>query len=369
MGIIVREMLQSDADAWDEYVYAHPQSTLYHLSRWRTVIGNTYRQRDRYLVALENSRALPGTSLNRVCGVLPLVHVKHFLFGQKLVSLPYFDMGGILADDETTEKLLCARAVEIARTVGVPSLEFRHPYEVSWAGEGIPAGRSGQSPVSVLVRSHKTRMLLRLPGSSDELMNSFKSKLRSQIRRPMKEALNARVGGLELLDDFYRVFCENMRDLGSPVHSKRLMKEVLTQFTESARLVVIYHADRPIAGSMVVGFRDVLENPWASAIRSYSRLSPNMLLYWTMLEYACDNGFTWFDFGRSSPGEGTYGFKKQWGAQPEPLHWLCFGLEGKDEDELSFEKTKFKMAVRLWQRLPVFATLFLGPWVRKGIDL
>ena len=108
-----------------------------------------------------------------------------------------------------------------------------------------------------------------------------------------------------------------MRDLGSPVHSKRMIESVLEEYPEKSTVMIIYKDDKPVACGLVIGHRDILENPWASSLRNYSNLSPNMLLYWTMLEYACDNGYKKFDFGRSTPGEGTYKFKKQWGAKAQ----------------------------------------------------
>ena len=82
---------------------------------------------------------------------------------------------------------------------------------------------------------HKVRMVMELPESSDELMNSFKSKLRSQIRKPIKEGVETRIGQTELLDDFYHVFAINMKDLGSPVHSKRLFHNILKEFLRQFR--------------------------------------------------------------------------------------------------------------------------------------
>jgi FemAB-related protein (PEP-CTERM system-associated) len=200
-------------------------------------------------------------------------------------------------------------------------------------------------------------------------MNSFKSKLRSQINKPLKEGLHSRVGGLELLEDFYSVFSVNMRDLGSPVHSKKLLELVLQNFSEDAKLIVVYKENQPLAGSLVFGFRDILENPWASAIKEYSRLSPNMLLYWAMLEYACKNGYSFFDFGRSSVDQGTYKFKEQWGAEPTPLHWHLFILNGHPITEELSEKAKFDKAIKYWKRLPVFTTRLIGPYIRKHISL
>jgi FemAB-related protein (PEP-CTERM system-associated) len=212
-------------------------------------------------------------------------------------------------------------------------------------------------------------MLIELPESSEILMKSFKSKLRSQIKKPLKEGLKAKNGGLELLNDFYKVFTVNMRDLGSPVHSKTLIRNVLEEFRDDAKIVMVYKGSEPVACSLIMGFNDVLENPWASALRKYSRLSPNMLLYWKMLEYGCENGFKKFDFGRSTPGEGTYKFKEQWGAKPEPLHWHCISLNGRPKDTGLSEKSKFDKAIQYWQKLPVPVTRILGPRIRKYIGL
>ena len=94
-----------------------------------------------------------------------------------------------------------------------------------------------------------------------------------------------------------------------------------------------------------------------------------MLLYWTMLEYACDNGFKEFDFGRSTPGEGTYKFKEQWGAIPERLHWqyISFAKEYIENDKSS--KDKYSKFVPLWKNLPVSITKIFGPPIRKYIGL
>ena len=147
------------------------------------------------------------------------------------------------------------------------------------------------------------------------------------------------------------------------------MKNVLEQFPEQAKIVTVYKNTLPVASSLVVGFKDTLENPWASALRQYSRLSPNMLLYWTMLEYACDNGYNCFDFGRSSPDEGTYKFKKQWGGKPNPLHWHYISLNDQPFEEGTSEKSKFDKAIHYWQKLPVLVTQIIGPMIRKQIAL
>ena len=160
-----------------------------------------------------------------------------------------------------------------------------------------------------------------------------------------------------------------MRDLGSPVHSKKLIKTVLESFDADSRIVIVWKEGQPVACSLVIGFKEVLENPWASSLRQYSRFSPNMLLYWSMLEYACNNGFKQFDFGRSTPEEGTYRFKKQWGAQPVKLHWQYLMLGKSGTKDTAEDKSSFDKAVRIWQHMPVPLTRAFGPLIRKHIGL
>ena len=306
-----------------------------------------------------------------VVGILPLIHLKHILFGNSLISIPFFDIGGLLASDEEAEKALLFKAINLAKNLKARNIELRHIEPLSPLNKGSKclAMNYELSAISCFTRSHKVRMLLDLPESSEILMKSFKSKLRSQIKKPLKEGLNSKVGGIELLNDFYEVFSANMRDLGSPVHSKRLMLNILDIFPDKARIVMVYKDDQPLACSLVIGFKDILENPWASALRKYSRLSPNMLLYWTMLEYACNHGYRKFDFGRSSPDEGTYKFKEQWGARPSTLHWHYISLKSQAITKDTSEKAKFERAIHYWRKMPVSITKIIGPIIRKNIGL
>ena len=375
MDIKVKYIRLKDTNTWDAYVNAHPQATLYHLYNWKNIIEKTYAHKTYYLIAEQqpNNPSNPNNSMNPVVGILPLVHIKHFLFGNSLISIPFFDLGGILADNDEVEKALLTEAVKLAQKLKAKNIELRDTQPLSCLRELNPPNpinsTNPSNPITVVTKSHKIRMLLDLPESSEELMKSFKSKLRSQIKKPVKEGLKSKIGGLELIDDFHEVFLVNMRDLGSPVHSKKLIQNVIEEFPEKAKIVIVYKEAQPIACSLGVGFKDTLENPWASALRKHSRLSPNMFLYWSMLEYACDNGFKYFDFGRSSPDEGTYKFKKQWGAKPTPLHWQYISLDSKSIEKETPEKSKFDKAIHYWQRLPVSVTNFIGPMIRKYIGL
>jgi serine/alanine adding enzyme len=378
---------------WDGYVHNHDNGTLYHLSSWKNIIEDTYGHRTMFLFAHSTEKCngaknrhedtFPSTDrgtsnfeIGDILGVLPLVFMENILFGRRLCSIPFFDTGGILADNDIIEKALMEKALTIAHEFKAGAIDLRfselsrangnsaHEDNLQILGTGLAGPRINQDQTP-----DKVRMILELPGSSEELIRSFKAKLRSQIQRPKNTGLQTKIGGYELITHFYDVFCTNMRDLGSPVHSKSLIMNVLKHFCNAAKIVVVYKDDKAVAGSVIIGFNDMVENPWASSLREYSKLSPNMLLYWSMLEYACDNGYSKFNFGRSTVGEGTYNFKLQWGAKPYPLHWQRFVFNRRSAVTSSPSRTGFQKAIAVWKRLPVAVTRIIGPAIRKHIEL
>ncbi len=230
----------------------------------------------------------------------------------------------------------------------------------------------GQAGLAEEKSLYKVRMLLDLPGCSETLLSSFKAKLRSQVKKPLRDGLTAYVGGNELVDDFYQVFAENMRDLGSPVHSRSWIKNIVANYDDRARVGLVRAPDgKPAAGGILLLHPHTVSIPWASSLRRYNRFSPNMLLYWNFLAFAADSGFGRFDFGRSSPGEGTYRFKAQWGAKPEILDWRCYQPDGSLRPN-SVENRCSNLRQRIeaiWRRMPLGVTNTLGPMVRRYVSL
>ncbi|PKN64996.1 MAG: hypothetical protein CVU57_12800 [Deltaproteobacteria bacterium HGW-Deltaproteobacteria-15] len=340
-------MTSADEANWDAYVHRHPDSTHCHLTGWKHVIENTYGHRSYYLLAEDGPE---------VVGLLPLFLIKSLLFGNQLVSMPFLDCGGVLGNSQEVIEALVRQVMKLGIELKVDSVELRQttPFNTE-SGSWRPTGQN------------KVRMVLQLPPSSEDLFRSFKAKLRSQIRRPQKEGMRKVLGGSELLGSFYEVFSTSMRDLGSPVHAAKLFREVCKQL--NAKVSVVYHGDRPAAAAIMILFHDNAQIPWASSLKKYNAFSPNMLLYWTLLEYACNQGGRYFDFGRSTNGEGTYRFKLQWGTDPVPLNWRKWSKDGGNGTGLNTHRATFQLASKTWQRLPLPVTVWLGPIARKYISL
>jgi len=328
---------------WDAFADSHPAATAYHAWRWKHVFESAFGHETVYLAALDG---------DEVKGVLPLAIFRSRLFGRFGVSVPFLNYGGLLASTPDAAAALVGRATEIARERKLSHIELRH--------------LSRQCP-DLHARQHKVRMLLTLPQDVKHGWEGLDRKVRNQVRKAEKAGLAAREGGEELLDAFYQVFSRNMRDLGTPVYAPDFFRSVLRAFPEQARVFLVEHGTAPVAAAITIRHRDGIEVPWASSLREYRADSPNNLLYWQIIQHAIGAGLRVLDFGRSTPNEGTYHFKKQWGAEPSPLYWEYILVGRAAPADLSPKNPKFGAAIAVWKRLPVSVTTALGPHIVRSI--
>jgi serine/alanine adding enzyme len=345
---------------WDAYVAVRPDASGYHQWCWRGLFERVFGHDTIYLAARRDGVARASgpagdpaeeRAAKVIVGVLPLVSFKSLLFGKFLVSLPFVNYGGVLADDEEAARALVDAARREADRRGASSVELRH---------------TRRKFPDLPVKQHKVAMTLALPGDAEATWTGFDNKVRNQIRKAEKSGFETAEGGVELCGQFYAVFARNMRDLGTPVYSRRLFEEVLEAIPDTRAHVVRLNGV-PVAAGVTIGYRASTENPWASSLREYRSLNPNMLLYWAMLQDAIARGYRVFDFGRSTPNEGTYQFKKQWGALESPFSWEYVLREGAGLPEHSPKSAKFSLAVSLWQKLPLGVANAVGPRIVRSI--
>ena len=122
-----------------------------------------------------------------------------------------------------------------------------------------------------------------------------------------------------------------------------------------------------MAAGVTFKTRDTLEVPWASSTREHNAMCPNHLLYWTAIQSALDDGCRLLDFGRSTPNEGTFHFKKQWGAEAVPLHWEYPWLDRGAIPDQGPTNPKFRTAIAMWKRCPLWLTKMVGPRIGRAI--
>lgn len=377
--IKVRALEPGEESRWDTYVRNHPGALPYHLLAWKNAVAEAYGHQSRYLVAKDDKGS--------VHGVLPLIDIAPPFAAAHTVSLPFCDAAGPLVSECEVDALLQKEALKLVGLSKIKTMEIRFPgvshLQENESGQDIQDSREGENAAPGIPPPGgdiKVRMLLELPGDVETLWKSYKSKLRSQVNKARKNGLDFSFGNNdELVADFYRVYAENMHRLGSPAHSLKFFQSIARQYGEDAVLGIVSHEGRPIGAGILLFVERRVSIPWASTLSDFNRLAPNMLLYWQLIELSIQRGATQFDFGRSTPGEGTYKFKQQWGAEPAPLSWVRSVVrieEGNtvwQTDSQTVQSGKKSVGrefvENVWRNMPISVCNFLGPRLRKYISL
>lgn len=344
---LIVERYAGATEQWDAFVRAQAGWTHFHLHGWRGVMQGAMGHDAPYLVARDDATGA-------IEGVLPLVRVKSMLFGHFLVSVPFLNYGGPLGSQAAVQAL-ASHAAEMADSDGATVLELRSRYD---------AGAISEYNVS----HRKITVLLDSSGGSEALWKRLPSKLRSQVRRPQKEGVTVRIGA-DQVSAFYKVFANHMRDLGTPVMPRRFFQAVAEQFGDDALFAVAYHANKPIAcGAGFTWGSDSdreFEITWASSLREYNRISPNMLVYWELMKQIADNGVSTFNFGRCTPGGNTHKFKTQWGTTDQPLWWYERRAQGAATPSEGHGAAA--RGPEIWKRLPLSVANVIGPRIIRFI--
>jgi FemAB-related protein (PEP-CTERM system-associated) len=333
--------VEASSAAWDRFVAGSPEATFCHLSGWREIMTDVLGHECRYAAALDDD--------GEWCGVLPMVRVRSPLFGRYLISMPFLNYGGPVGSPTAQDRLACF-ALSEARRLGAELLELRNRVAFS----------SG-----LVTNARKITVVLPMPRTTELLWKQFPSKLRSQIRRAMKAELTTRFG-LDQVDAFYSVFSRNMRDLGTPVMPRGWFEAIARTFPGLAQFGVVYRGDTPVAAGCGFVWRGEFEMTWASSLREFNQLAPNMLLYSSFMERMIELGISDFNFGRCTPGGGTHRFKSQWGAKDEPLPWVQWSA-AQVQTTPSPDRPAYRMAAAVWRHLPLPVTNRVGPVLARVI--
>jgi FemAB-related protein (PEP-CTERM system-associated) len=338
-AVHARAMQPSDAQAWNDFVLGERESTFFHRAEWRGVLERAFGHRTHYLLAERDGATV---------GVLPLAEVKSRLFGHALVSTPFCVYGGIVARDPGAHASLEAAACDLARRLGVDHLEMRN------RRRGHP-----EWPCKELYVTFRKE----ISDDPEKNMLAIPRKQRAMVRKGIKEELRAEID--ERVDRLYDMYSESLRNLGTPVFSKRYLEILKEVFGDECDIVTILKGERAVASVLNFYFRDEVLPYYGGGTQEARAVAGNDFMYWQVMERARAKGCRIFDYGRSKRGTGAYDFKTFWGFEPEPLYYEYYLVKRKEIPNLSPANPRFGRAIEMWRKMPLRLTQFIGPMVAK----
>jgi serine/alanine adding enzyme len=170
------------------------------------------------------------------------------------------------------------------------------------------------------------------------------------------------------IEEFYTLFCAFTRDMGTPVFSHAFLCNVATELPDRFLIINLGWKGRVVGAIWAFTLSDQIYCTWGASLHDYYYdLRPNYSLFWNSLRYGCEQGYRHFDFGRSRRDSSQYEFKRRWGPQTVPLHQQWWPVDSPvmvDVSEKIQADAKFRLFVKMRQRLPVPLAQWLGPKLR-----
>jgi FemAB-related protein (PEP-CTERM system-associated) len=344
-GIEVKQLDSGDGATvarWEAFVATAPAATFFHRAGWQTLLRDVFRHRTCFLYAERNGS---------IVGVLPLAQINSLLFGNALIALPFAVYGGVVASDPTAITALETEAERLAREFGVAHLEYRN----------IEARHTDWPTQNLYVTFRKTIL------AEDEAnLQAIPRKQRAMVRKGIKNGLRGEIDANA--DRFYALYADNVHRHGTPALPKRYFAALLREFGKDCEVItVVDTAGTPVSSVLSFYFRDEVLPYYAGDAARARALAANDFKYWDLLCRARQRGLKVFDYGRSKVGSGSYSFKKNWGFEPQPLHYEYRLYRHDSIPQNNPNNPKYKLMIAAWQRMPLALANFLGPFIVRNL--
>jgi FemAB-related protein (PEP-CTERM system-associated) len=327
---------------WDDFVQAAPDATFFHQAGWKEVIEKAFGHKTYFLYS-ENEE--------KITGILPLVHINSLFFGNSLVSIAPCVYGGIVASDEQSYLELDKEACRLAEELGVDCLEMRNRVQ-----------KNPERPYKKLYVSFRKE----LDADVEKNFLAIPRKQRAMVRKGIDAGLTSVIDSN--IDRIYQAYSVSVRNLGTPVFSKKYFQTLKDVFADQCEVLTVEHKGQLIASVMSFYFKNEILPYYGGGTDLARELKGNDFMYWEVMRRAVEKGIKVFDYGRSKIGSGSYNFKKNWGFIPEPIFYEFYLVKSSSMPDINPLNPKYQFFIAAWKRLPLAVSQWVGPWLSKNLS-
>ena len=327
---------------WDDFVQTSTDATFFHQAGWKDVIERSFGHKTYFLYA---------ESEGKITGILPLVHINSLFFGNTLVSIAPCVYGGIVSSDEQSYLELDKEACRLAEELGVDCLEMRNRVQ-----------KNSERPYKKLYVTFRKE----LDADIEKNFLAIPRKQRAMVRKGIEAGLTSVIDSN--VDRIYRAYSESVRNLGTPVFSKKYFQTLKDVFGDQCEVLTVEHKGQLIASVMSFYFKDEILPYYGGGTDLARDLKGNDFMYWEVMRRAVEKGVKMFDYGRSKIGTGSYSFKKNWGFTPEPVFYEFYLVKSTSMPDINPLNPKYQFFIAAWKRLPLAVSQWVGPWLSKDLS-
>ena len=346
----VRLMKESDHTKYGLFLKNHPDSLFEHSLAVRDLIQKHFKFTPKYLVAIDD--------MLKIQGILPLFEAKSFVEGKRLVSIPFFPFGGILADTVEIKKQLIDAAIKMADDYLF--LEIR---QRGGLNSEIETSLKDQYPENFAKQTPITDFFIDFHQSLEDTWSNLHPVIRKHIKKATNNNLKFEIkNDNESLEIYYDLYLNTRKKRGVPAWPKAIFSQALK--TTNSKIAIIYKDDQAIvAGFFHFHGKEILYG-FSGADYSKLHLRPYFLLVWKMIQYGFKHGYTHIDYGGSSKqlndGKLTE-YKERWCNREEEIPYYYYAKNPKNLPNLDSSLSMYKLYGKVWSKLPKSVINLISP--------
>jgi hypothetical protein len=291
---------------WDQLLTANENASFFHTSAWARVLYESYKYKPLYFASIDNGK---------LTALMPLMEIRSPLTGKRGVSLPFTDYCPAIAADQDHYQNILEDIIAYGKKAGWKSIEFRN----------------GENPfLNARPSSNYYAHTLKLTPNEQDLLKSFRSSTKRNIKKAEKEGVKAELHqSYDAIKEFYRLNCITRKHHGLPpqpfLFFKNIFKHVISH--DHGHTLLAYHNKKIIAGAVYFHFRDKALYKYGASETRYQHLRANNLVMWEAIKWYAKHGYQLFDFGRTEPeNEGLLQFKRGWGTAEKSISYYKYDL-------------------------------------------
>ncbi|MGQ9671632.1 MAG: GNAT family N-acetyltransferase [Candidatus Aminicenantales bacterium] len=342
--------------AWDRFVESHPHGRFSHLTGFKKTVETAYQLEPNYWLYIRSGKTL---------AIFPSFFHTSLIYGQRLVSQPFSEDGGILFAPELEAKEKRPILDEFPHVVAESQKKKRFTY--------VELRRFADAPAFNLGNFQRVNLyaegILHLEPDLN-LWRHVDPSVRKNLKRARSHGLVLEEGKTKanLLGVFYPLYLRTMKRLGSPPHPLAYFLVLHDNLKDKMKLFLARLDGHWI--SALLGWA-VGKSVHITDIASDERFFPfraNDFLHFELIEWAIRQGFQCFDFGPVRyPGQRQY--KKKWGVELREYAYYYFPPH-KSRHPLSDRTGAVRFGSAIWRTLvPHGIASRIGKYLRKELSL
>lgn len=306
----------------------------------------------------------------KLYAILPLVNTR-----KAWVSLPHFSYGGILSHENietfNIDNIInCLIEEEEKHTLksGFYQLNIEEILNNKFTNSQKFFLRSLENQRTYnFHKTIKVSSILKLPSNGKIFFENINSNLKRKIRKSIKSQVTIKDGGIELLNDFHKVYSRNIYALKSLNYSKKTLSDLFLNYKfGDLKIFVAYKDCQAVGVSMMASYNGFYENMFFATKTEVRKYYVSDLLHYEMINYCINankNTITpsksnaVYSFGRSTINSGVHKYKNHWPVNDYPIY-----VHSNMGDI-----RKHNWIANIWALLPFFISKPLGAKLIKHI--